>query len=171
MWDLLKKKNAPCGQFRDELEASGGFAPQALTLEQLVSTLSAPARQHVVSCAECRAAAEELLSVRALLQATTPATTAAPSSVFVPRVMAAIAAREAELRNSISSWSAIPSLASRFALASAVLLVVISTWIYERPLKTPAKTSMDSAQESLFESSPPPASPDDFLVSQVERPQ
>jgi hypothetical protein len=169
MWDLLKKKDHACSQFRDELEASAEAAPQARNCQELISALSAPAQQHEASCAECRATAEELLSVRVLLQAL-PATTAAPNAAFVPRVMAAIAAREAELRSSISSWAAIPMLASRLALASAALLLVISTWIYERPLKTPAKTSLDSPSETLFESSPPPVNPDDFLASQAERP-
>lgn len=170
MWDLLKKKNDACGQFRDELEASTGAVSSARTWQELASALSATARQHVATCAECRAAAEELLSVRALLQAL-PARTAAPNAAFVPRVMAAIAAREAELRSSLSSWTAIPTLASRLALASAALLLILSTWIYERPVKAPARTSVDAAPESLFESSPPAANPDDFLASQVERPQ
>lgn len=169
MWDLLKRKSDACGQFRDALEASAG-ASSARSWQQLFSALSASAQQHVTSCAECRAAAEQLLSVRALLQAL-PAKTVSSSPAFVPRVMAAIAAREAELRNSISSWTVIPMLASRLALASAALLLVISTWIYERPLKTSAKTSVSPASESLFESSPPPVNPDDFLVSQAERPQ
>jgi hypothetical protein len=170
MWDLLKKKSDACGQFRDELDASAGAASQERTPEELFAALSAPAQQHGAFCAECRAAAEELLSARALLRAL-PAKTVAPSTAFVPRVMAAIAAREAELRNSISSWAAIPTLASRLALASAALLLLISTWIYERPVRTPAKTSVDSPPESLFESSPLPVNPDDFLVSQAERPQ
>jgi hypothetical protein len=170
MWDLLKKKSDACGQFRDELEASAGVASQARTWQELVSALSAPAQQHVASCAECRAAAEELLSVRALLQAL-PAKTAAPNAAFIPRVMAAIAAREAELRSSISSWTAIPTLASRLALASAALLLVISTWIYERPVKAPVRTTVDAVPDSLFESSPPAVNLDDFLASQAERPQ
>ena len=170
MWDLLKKKNDACSQFRDELQASAGAASPARTWQELLSALSAPAQQHGAVCAECRAAAEELLSVRALLQ-TLPARAAGPTAAFIPRVMAAIAAREAELRSSISSWTAIPALASRLALASAALLLVLSTWIYERPVKAPAKTSVDAAPESLFESSPSPANPDDFLASQAERPQ
>lgn len=168
MWDLLKKKNDACGQFRDELEASGAASP-ARTWQELVSALSGPAQQHGAACAECRAAAEELLSVRAVLQ-TLPARTVAPNAAFVPRVMAAIAAREAELRSSISSWTAIPALASRLALASAALLLVLSTWIYERPVRAPAKTSVEAAPESLFESSPSAVNPDDFLA-QAERPQ
>ena len=170
MWDLLKKKNDACGQFRDELEASAGAVSSARTWQELGSALSASAQQHVATCAGCRAAAEELLSVRALLQAL-PAKAAPPNAAFVPRVMAAIAAREAELRSSLSSWTAIPTLASRLALASAALLLILSTWIYERPVKAPAKTSVDAAPESLFESSPPATNPDDFLAAQAGRPQ
>jgi hypothetical protein len=91
---------------------------------------------------------------------------------FAPRVMAVIAARESEVRRVGSSWAAVPMLASRLALASAVVLLVGSTWIYERPTTAPAKLSVtDSAQETLFESSPPPTNQDDILVSLAERPR
>jgi hypothetical protein len=171
MWDLLKKNTEACGQFRDHLEAAAGAAPPARTLEDLFVAFPLPLRTHAAFCQECRQAAEELLSVRALLRAL-PAETTAPDAWFAPRVIAAIASREAEVRRTGTSWAAVPMLASRLALASAALLLVVSTWIYERPVMAPARTSSaDSAQESLFEFSPPPANQDDILSSLAERPQ
>jgi hypothetical protein len=171
MLDLLEKDRKQCGEFRDHLEAAAGTAPPATTLEELFSGLSAPLQNHGASCPECRVAAEELLSVRALLKAL-PAPAAVPDPWFAPRVMAAIAARETETSRAGSYWSAVPILAARLALASAALLLVVSTWIYERPPTAPARTpSADSAPESLFENSPPPANQDDILISLAERPR
>ena len=83
---------------------------------------------------------------------------------FSTRVVAAIAARERELTEAASTWLAVPKFASRLALASAALLLLTSTWLYEKPLPAPNQQAVSlAAQESLFESSPP-ANLDDVLV-------
>lgn len=172
MSNLLKQNTDACSELRDHLEAGsgGGAAPPATTLEELFSALPLPLRNHAASCAECGVAAEEFLSVRALLSAL-PAPAAAPNDWFAPRVMAAIAAREAEVQRKGTSWAAVSMLASRLSLVSAALLLVVSTWIYQRPSKAPARnSSADSAQESLFETSQPQPNQDDILVSLAERP-
>lgn len=167
--DLLNKKNEACGEFRDHLETSG-TSPAAATFDEVFSTLPTTLQSHAASCQDCREAAEELLSVRTLLK-TLPADSVSPDAWFAARVMAAIAAREAESRGKGSYWAAVPVLASRLALASAALLLVVSSWIYQRPTVAPARTtSTDSAPETLFESSQPPANQDDILVSLAERP-
>jgi hypothetical protein len=82
--------------------------------------------------------------------------------------MAAIAVRERELSKAASTWLAVPKLASRLAMATGALLLVASTWLYERPLPAPnPQASTLAAQESLFES-PPPANQDDVLVPEQE---
>jgi hypothetical protein len=171
MSNLLNKNHEACSEFRDHLETAGGSALRVQTLEEFFSTLPAPLQSHAVSCHECRIAAEELLFVRELLGAL-PAQTAVPNDWFATRVMAAISARESEVRRTGASWSAVPMLASRLALASAALLLVMSTWIYERPATAPARNSaVDSTQETLFETSPAPLNQDDILVSLAERPR
>jgi hypothetical protein len=82
--------------------------------------------------------------------------------------MAAIAARERELSEVASTWLAVPKFASRLAMASAALLLVASTWLYERPLSAPNQhASTLAAQESLFEA-PPPVNQDDVLINTQE---
>src|SRR5580704_9838920 len=120
MWDFMKKQEDECSRFRDSLEevASGGASREML--------------EHSASCEDCAAAAEELLESRELLRAL-PRESAARMPWFAPRVMAAIAAREAELRQSLDAWSVIPKLALRLTWISALALVLASAWFLQRP--------------------------------------
>jgi hypothetical protein len=84
--------------------------------------------------------------------------------------MAAIAARESELRQSLEAWAAVPRLASRLTLASAVVLLLAGTWLYERPKRVPTSAANQSVVESLFDS-PPHAGPQDDLAMALENAQ
>ncbi len=78
--------------------------------------------------------------------------------------MAAIGARERELTEAASTWLAVPKFASRLAMASGAVLLIATTWLYERPLTTPNQQAATlAAQESLFEW-PAPMNQDDVLV-------
>jgi hypothetical protein len=86
--------------------------------------------------------------------------------------MAAIAARERELSEMASTWLAVPRFASRLAVASGALLLVASTWLYERPFTTPANQPAAAAnQEYLFEAPQAPMNQDDVLISLAEQKQ
>jgi hypothetical protein len=53
-------------------------------------------------------------------------------------------------------------------MASGALLLVASTWLYERPLPTSNQQATNlAAQESLFEA-PPPVNQDDVLLNSPE---
>jgi hypothetical protein len=163
MWNLLKKNDERCAGIMDWLEGAARARSSAASVEELCSDLPAAERSHVASCAHCREAAEDILATREVFRNVgSDATMARPW--FASRVMSAIAARERELTEVASTWLAVPKFASRLAVVSAALLLMASTWVYQRPLP-PAnqQTSSLAAQESLFEA-PPPASPDDVLV-------
>jgi len=86
--------------------------------------------------------------------------------------MAGIVARERKLAEAASTWMAVPKFASRLALASGALLLVASTWLYERPSTVPAKQPAAAAsQEYLFEAPQPPMNQDDVLISLAEQNQ
>ncbi len=87
---------------------------------------------------------------------------ALPEPWFAPRVMAAIAARESELRQSLEAWAAVPRLAARLTWISGLALLVASTWLYQLPKFTPISGN-ESAVESLFDSSQSSASQDDVV--------
>jgi hypothetical protein len=169
MWNLLKKSNEECRKLRHLLEESAAVPPEAVSIEELSAAWPAAQRNHIAACASCREAAQDLFSTREIFRGVAaPAEMARPW--FAARVMAAIATRERELAEAASTWLAVPKFASRLAMASGVLLLVASTWLYERPLPTPSPSQQASAlaaQESLFEAVPA-ANQEDVLVNVQE---
>jgi hypothetical protein len=159
MWDLVKRKfvkreDNDCSRFQDSLEevASGGASREML--------------EHSASCEDCAAAAEELLESRELLRAL-PRESAARMPWFAPRVMAAIAAREAELRQSLDAWSVIPKLALRLTWISALALVLASAWFLQRPTVPSKPAATDITGEPMQNAAP--LTNDDVLVSLAEK--
>jgi hypothetical protein len=163
MWNLLKKNNDECGKLQDVLDDYAVARPEAARIEELSEAWSTAERNHLAACGGCQTAAQDLLATREIFKAI--GSTAGQSRPwFSTRVMAAIAARERELAEAASTWLAVPKFASRLALASAALLLLASTWLYERPLQAPSQQAKTLAgQESLFEA-PPPVNQDDVLV-------
>jgi hypothetical protein len=88
---------------------------------------------------------------------------------FAPRVMAAIKAREAELRRSVDAWIIVPKLARRLTWISALALVLASTWLFGRPNATALKpVTTDMTGEPVPEYSAP-VNNDDLLLSLAEK--
>jgi hypothetical protein len=166
MWNLLKS-NEECRKLRDLLEESAAVLPEAVRVEELSKSWPAAQRNHLAACASCREAAQALFSTQEIFKGVGSYSDVA-RPWFATRVMAAIAARERELAEAATTWLAVPKFASRLAMASGALLLVASTWLYERPLPTPTQqASALAAQESLFEA-PPAANQDDVLVNMQE---
>ena len=154
MWNFMKKQEDECSRFRDSLEeiASGGASREML--------------EHSAACEDCAAAAEELLESRELLRAL-PRESSPAMAWFAPRVMAAIAAREAELRQSFDAWSAIPKFAFRLTWITALALVLASTWLLQRPnVPTTKPMATDITGEPVQNSAP--LTNDDVLLSLAE---
>jgi hypothetical protein len=163
MWNLLKKRDEDCRKLQDLLEESAAARPEAVRVEELSAAWTSGQRTHIVACGSCQEAARDLLATREIFKGVGSAREVT-RPWFANRVMAAIAARERELSEVASTWLAVPKFASRLAVASGALLLVASTWLYQRPLPAPnQQASTLAAQESLFES-PPPANQDDLLV-------
>ena len=170
MWSLFKKRPSECRAFRKQLEDAASVAPAATELSEFVSALPAVLKTHATECADCRSAAQDLLAARALLR-NLPSRADLGGASFPSRVMAAIAARKAELARAGDAWTLVPGLAAKLTWASAVALLLASTWLYERPRTAPPKPVLtDITGEPLNETSPP-ANNDDVLVSLGERPQ
>ena len=152
MFSLLKRDRATCKSLRDSLEDASG-----------ADALSPVQRKHLVECPDCQSAADELLMSRILLKKI-PSVTATPAPWFAPRVMAAIAARESELRRSLDAWAAVPRLAARLTWISALALLLASTWLYQLPKSTP-KPGGQASVDALFDNQPS-AAQDDMLLAQ-----
>jgi hypothetical protein len=155
MWNVLstRKKSKECTSLRDFLELDGASG---------VSALSAAQQQHLAACPECQRAVDDIFVTRTILR-DLPRHAEVSAPWFAPRVMAAIAAKESELRQSLDAWAAVPRLAARLTWLSALALVVASTWLYQSPRPAPTAVNGNQASiESLFDSAQSGA-PDDVL--------
>jgi len=171
MWKLLKKSDEECRQLQGLLEESAAARPEAVRVEELSEAWPAAQRAHVAACGSCREVAQDVLATREIFKGVASSAEMA-RPWFALRVMAAIAARERELSEMASTWLAVPKFAARLAMASGALLLVASTWLYERPNTAPAKQPAAAAsQEYLFEAPQAPMNQDDVLISLAEKNQ
>jgi hypothetical protein len=157
MWNLFHSSGNACERFRESLEEvrRGDALPGAL-------------REHASECLDCEAALDELAVSRELLRAIPRPASLGPW--FAPRVMAAIAAGESELRRSMDAWTIVPKLARRLSWVSALALVLAGTWLLGRPTSNPSSVPVvtDITGEPVLESSPP-VSNDELLLSLAEK--
>jgi len=164
---FLNKRSARCMEFQSQLEDAASAAPDAKDLSQLLAAAPVALKDHAAACADCRAAAENILAARALF-AELPSYAAAAGPWFAPRVMAAIAARKADLARAADTWTFLPKLAARLTWASAVALLLASTWLYQKPVNTSAKpVAIDITGEPVVDTATP-ANNDEVLVSLAE---
>ncbi len=66
MMNFLNKRKAECRDFQLQLEDAAGAAPGAKELSELLAAAPAALKEHAAACADCRAAAENILAARAL---------------------------------------------------------------------------------------------------------
>ena len=153
MWNLLgmRKNQGECSRLRDALESGRDL-----------TALSSAQQEHLAACHQCQSASADIATTRALLR-DVPAHAASPGPWFAPRVMAAIAARESELRESLETWAAVPRFAARLTWISGLALLLASTWLYESPRFTQNAGSQATA-ESLFDSSQSSPPQDDVVL-------
>jgi len=170
MKSFLNKRSRECREFQSQIEDAAGAAPNAKELSELFASASSALKEHANACADCRAAAENIIEARALL-AEVPSHAAMARPWFAPRVMAAIAARKAELSRAADTWTFLPKLAARLTWASAVALLLASTWLYQKPVSTSARPVLTDITGEPVVDTVTPANNDEVLVSLAERPR
>jgi hypothetical protein len=169
MWNRIEGKNDECSNFRTSLEDSAVARGESESVEALLKAMPPIARTHFAACPDCREAAQDLVTAREILKVAAPGRFE-PGPWFAGRVMVAIAVREKEFEEAARTWLVVPRFASRLALASAALLLVASTWLYERPsTEQTSQPAAVAAPEYLFEAPLPPMNQDDVLISMAER--
>lgn len=143
------------------------------SLEDVADAGSLPAElaQHALSCAKCKAVVDDHRRSQALLSALRlRKEPAQPRPWFAAGVMAAIAAREAQLQGSLEKWTAIPRLAHKFAWVSVLALLLSGSWLVGRQQASRAAwTPTDLAGETLVDRHPAPVDNDDVLNNLGER--
>jgi len=174
MINFLNKRRAECRGFQMQLEDAASAAPNAKELPELLASAPAALKGHAAACADCRAAAENILAARALL-AELPSYAATAGPWFAPRVMAAIAARKAELSRAADTWTFLPKLAARLTWASSIALLLASAWLYQKPPTMPTATTTgksvatDIAGDPLVDPATQSNTDDEFLPSVAEK--
>jgi hypothetical protein len=165
MFSLFRRRTKACSNFLDLLNDAVNTA----TLQEFLASAPPQLRAHAASCEDCRVAAGEFLAARALLSPM-PSQADRSRPWFASKVMAAIAARETEVRRLATAWTLVPRLASRLACISALAILVAGTWLYRKPVSssTPGQAGTEASVESIFETSPPPHQ-DDVFSSTVEK--
>jgi hypothetical protein len=168
MTNFLSKRKAECRGFQLQLEDAAGAAPSVTKLSELLAFAPIALKEHVTACTDCRTAAENILAARALL-AVLPSYATMAGPWFAPRVMAAIAARKAELSRAADTWTFLPKLAARLTWASAVALLLASGWLYQNPASTTTKPIVTDITGEPLADTATPSTNDELLVSLSEK--
>jgi hypothetical protein len=167
MLRLPKKESSGCREFREELETTPLGVTTGNELSRVQEHMSPASREHASGCAECREAEEDLAVTRSALQ---PLEELAGESGpwFSTRVMAAIAARQAEMDLRDGVWMSVRRLAPRLVVASTLLLVLASTWTYQLRHTDVTRRAQAVSSDTVLE--PGGAAPlnDDVLISASE---
>jgi predicted anti-sigma-YlaC factor YlaD len=123
--------------------------------------------KHLADCADCRQALSEAVVASKLMRHAAPVNTQSPA--FVTRVMATV--REATQSAPSGIWRPLELLASRVAVAAAVVLLLLSVYLREF---APARGTMaiNTNTEIGADMPEPPAAPataDEVLISLADR--
>jgi hypothetical protein len=155
MW-TLKMRRDECSRVQESLGDSG-----------IGESLPTHVREHASKCADCAAALKDMGTSRELLRAIPRQPS--PGPWFAPRVMAAIAAGESDLRRSMDAWTVVPKLARKLSWVSALALLLAGSWLLGQPASTPSfkPAATDITGEPVLESSPP-LNNDELLLSLAE---
>ncbi len=160
------KKRGSCGWFREDLRSLLEETPAALRVEELLESGGGELREHVSRCALCGTLLRDAIAARKLLrEAFVPAVV---PDTFASRVMAEIRARERAVPMVAYPWAAVQALAARVAWIAALVLLIASTWVYQRNVPPPNPAPPDTAADRFPEPPPQPSNLDEVLVSLAE---
>jgi len=155
-------REAGCREYRSRVEEYllGVYAPIETDPE-----LAA----HLKGCAECREAVEDgLLAGKIVRNACEPYE--GVEGAFVTRVMATIREEEGRREASNAIWRPIEVLASRFAVATSVLLLAASVYLVEfaPSVNLPPATAQAEVVGLMPEPPAQPANQDEVLMTLAE---
>jgi hypothetical protein len=183
MWEKLRKQNDLCARYCAELEDLPMGAGVAAACSEVNNIFSPGLIEHAEECDSCREATEVFWASRNLLAAPVQQmheearARVENAPWFAARVMANIDALEAKTRSAKLEWSgAVTRLASRLAWASALMLLVTSTLLYDpQPRSATKQTNTVTGQAAtetpqyLFDSVTALSNVDDALAAPAER--
>jgi hypothetical protein len=162
-------KRGPCRKHIPQLEALLDTKNAAADSGNALVPADARFAKHLEECRGCREALESgELAGELLREARNPE--AGRGDFFAVRVTARIVAEERRRLAEADFWKPMEALAKKLVWASALLLLVLSSVVYEMK---PGRSTMARAQESVSDRFPEPvpqsADEDEVLVSLAER--
>lgn len=166
---LLKlTKSAPCRRYVAQLEEAIPGANVAAG-ESTLSSANPSLAAHLRECHRCREALRDARLAGGLLREVRQPHSL-PDDLFASRVIAGIRAKEEKLHLQFEFWNPIEVLARRLVWASSVLLLVLSSALYQMR----ASGSPAIAQDTIVDRYPDlvpdqPANKDEVLVSLAEK--
>lgn len=166
MW--WQKRLSSCRRHEKELRTLADEAPEGLALEALMERAGSRLRDHLLGCELCRVLLRDSLEGRRLIREAY-SQAGDPGLAFTRRVMAEIRLLEAQSSPAANLWAAVQTLASRVAWAAALVLLVVSGWLYEyQPTQPAPSATQETAADRFLERAPQPANPDEVLTSLAE---
>ena len=161
----LRRNPGRCGEASREVQELVNHR-ELETRGEVLSAAGTGLRRHIESCEDCSSAVDEALEVRGMLIGT-KSPMEASGDAFTVRVMRAISVLEAERGTpaSASPWFALPALAARLAWASALAILLATTWVYQT--RTQPSSPAVSAEQVTSLEPPTPATHDEVLASIV----
>lgn len=169
MLDRLNFGEKRCTRAEAWLEEAASCRPHARALEDVLVDAPEGDKQHVQNCRDCKEAVMDFLESRALFRNWNAAGVQG-NPFFAKRILAAIAAREAEVEQSTRTWAVVPKLAARLAAIATLVLLIAGTWVYEGPARKQVNQPVVEPGSQLFEdNSTVPTDRDEVLVSLLER--
>lgn len=165
-----------------KLTKKGSCRMHVLQLEELVSEDASLAASedaqsrangalllHLQKCARCRDAVEAAKLTRKLLRETREPQ-GDPGPMFASRVLARIRAQELSLRSEFEFWNPIEIFAKRVAWASSVLLLVLSSALYQTKVFHMVPPDQEAITDRFPDLVPEqPLNNDEALVSLAEK--
>ncbi len=129
-----------------------------------------PLAAHLQQCARCREALEAARLARNLLRGGLERAPEPPSG-FVARVVSGLRAEEGRRIAATQFWQPLEVLATRLALVAAMVLLVLTVYVFEfAPAHQRVQpTSQPEVSEGLPEPPRQPANSDEVLLSLAER--
>lgn len=153
-------------------DACSPFAAQLETALESAGTerpvLGAELDAHLTDCADCRAAFEDAVMARELLQSSLAP--AVPAFGFSTRVLATIRAEEASVAQGSIFWRPLEHLAAKVALVAATVVLLLSFYVYGFVPRNPTDAVATDQNFTLVPQpeNQQPATADDVLMYLAE---
>ncbi len=167
LWNI--RDRSACRKYLARLEALADARRESSDSDNVALPEDAELRRHMGKCRGCRESLESMRVAGELLRDARPPQ-AGPDGFFAARVIARIREEEGKRLADSDFWAPIEALSRKLVWTSALVLLLLSSILYEM---RPAQSALPQGQETLSDRFPQPVpqptGKDEVLVSLAER--